>query len=244
MEPFQIDFVYQHSEEKDLEDFLSELQDEIGGERKPYSSRRGAIDLLTVLSIVVTCVIFPTLQSAVQKYLDGLLGFDGLKDLGEAHRKQIVIFFQTIENKIHELIRAVQKKQLSITTSFTFEQKEEAFAIEIPTKFGNIYVVLNHKHISPTLLEKLPRSVVVAIRYLHENPPLEEAICFQLYYDVLSQNWIYLFAPTTQSFGYYIDRYIDLQTQQIKLVSSRSEFIELFQPASEDELKFIISPFR
>ena len=154
------------------------------------------------------------------------------------------MWLHAIENKIHKLIGSVQKEQLSIRRLFTFEQKEEAFTIEIPTKFGNIYVVLNHKNISPTLLEKLPRAVVAAIRYLHENPPLEGAICFQLYYDVLSQNWIYLFAPTTQSFGHYIDRYIDLQTQQIKLVSSRSEFIELFQPTSEDELKFIISPFR
>jgi hypothetical protein len=67
MEPFQINFVYQQSEEKDLEDFLSELQDEVGGERNPYYSRHGAIDLVAFLSIVATFVIVPTLQSAVQK---------------------------------------------------------------------------------------------------------------------------------------------------------------------------------
>lgn len=244
MEPFQINFVYQQSGEKDLEAFLSELQDEVGGERNPYSSRKGAIDLVTFLSIVATFVIVPTLQSAVQKYLEGLLDFDGLKDLGEAHRKQIFIWFQRIGNEVLRLVRAVQEKQLLIRKPFTFQQKEEALALEIPTKFGNTYIVLNHKYISSTLLENLPRAVVTAIRYLHENLPLEEAIVFQLYYDASSQDWIYLFAPTTQGFGHYIDRYIDLRTQQIKLVSSRSEFIKLFQPASEDELKFIISPFR
>ena len=244
MEPIQIDFVYQQSEEEDLENFLSELQDEVGGERNPYSSRRGAICLVTFLSIVATFIIVPTVQSAVQKYLEGLLNFDGLKDLGEAHRKQVAIWFQKIGNEVRRLVRSVQENQFLIRKRFTFQQKEEALALEIPTKFGSIYIVLNHEYTSPTLLENLPKAVVAAIRYLHEHPPLEESIVFQLYFDTSSQEWIYLFAPTTQGFGHYVDRYIDLRTQQIKLVSSRSEFIELFQPVPDDELKFIISPFR
>ena len=245
MEVFQINYVYRQSEERDLEDFLPELQDEVSGEITPYISGRGVFDLVTFLSISVTFVVIPhILTPVVSKYLEGLLDFDTVKDLGKAHREQIAKWFRRIGIEIHGLVRAIQEKQISTGKSFTFQKKKEALALEISTKFGSIYIVLNHKHISPTLLENLPRAVVKAIRYLHENPPLEQAIGFQLYYDALSQDWIYLFAPTTQGFGYYVDRYIDLRTQQIKLISSRSEFIKLFQPASEDELKFLISPFR
>ncbi|URD51261.1 hypothetical protein [Chroococcidiopsis sp. CCNUC1] len=244
MEFLQIEYVYQHSEEQDLEAFLTELQNEVGGERSPYYSRGGAIDLVAFFGVVVAFVIAPTLQSAAQKYLEGLLNLDELKNLGEGHRKQIFRWFQEIETRVYRLIRTIQAKQFLISRTFTFQQKEEALVLEVPTKFGTIYVVLNHKHISPTLLENLPRGIVAAIRYLHENSLLEEGIAFQLYFDVASQEWVYLFAPSIEGFSHYIDRYVDLRDQQIKQISSQSEFMRLFQPASEDEFKFLVSPFR
>jgi len=244
MNPLHIKYVYQSSEEKDLEDFLTVLQYKLGGERSPYSSRRGGIDLVAFFGMVVAFVIAPTLQSAVQKYLEGLLNFDELTNIGKGNRKVIFRWFNQIETGACELIKTIQEQQFLINKSFTFQQKEEALALEIPTGFGTLYVVLNHSNIYPTLLENLPIGIVAAIRYIHENSWLEKTIVFQLYFDVASQEWVYLFAPSIKGLGYHVDRYVDLRNQQTKQISSQSEFITLFQPASEDEFKFLVSPFR
>jgi hypothetical protein len=244
MKSLYIKYEYQIAEEKYLEDFLTELQKEVGGENSSYSSRRGAIDLVAFLGIVLTFAIVPTLQSAVQKYLEGLFSLDELKGLGEGHRKQILRWFQELETNVSRLIKAIQAGRARINKNFTFQQKEEALVLEIPTRFGTIYIVLNHKHMSPTLLENLPRGVVAAIRYLHEGSRLDGAIAFQLYYDATSQEWVYLFAPSSDGFGHHIDRYVDLRNREVMQVSSQLEFMRLFRPASEDEFKFLVSPFR
>jgi hypothetical protein len=244
MKSLHIKYEYQIAEEKALEDFLTELQNEVGGEKSPYSSRRGAIDLVAFLGIVFAFVIAPALQSAVQKYSEGLFSLDELKTLGEGHRKQIFRWFQELENKVYRLIKAIQAGRARINKNFTFHQKEEALVLEIPTRFGTMYIVLNHKHMSPTLLENLPRGVVAAIRFLHEGSRLDNAFAFQLYYDDTSQEWVYLFAPSSEGLGHHIDRYVDLRNREVTQVSSQLEFMRLFRPASEDEFKFIISPFR
>ena len=244
MELLHISYVFQASEEKDLNDFLAELQTDVGGNKSPYSFRKGAIDLVSFLGIVVAFAIVPTLQSAIQKYLEGLLSLDDLKNLGEDNRKQIFRWLQNIEYRVSRLVREIQAKQFLIKKTFAFQRKEEALALEIPTKFGTIYIVLNHKYASPAILENLPSGLIAAIRYLHENPSLEEAVVFQLYYDINSQQWAYLFAPSLYGLGRHIDRYVDLRTQEVKQISSQSEFARLFQPASEDEFKYLVSPFR
>ena len=65
MEVFQINYVYRQSEERDLEDFLPELQDEVSGEITPYISGRGVFDLVTFLSISVTFVVIPHILTPV-----------------------------------------------------------------------------------------------------------------------------------------------------------------------------------
>jgi hypothetical protein len=97
---------------------------------------------------------------------------------------------------------------------------------------------------SHALLENLTKGAVAAIRYLHETSPLEDTLAFQLFFDATSCEWVYLFVPSSEGFGHHINRYVDLRNQEVRQVSSQSEFLRLFQPASEDELKFLVSPFR
>jgi hypothetical protein len=157
MEPVHITYTYQISDEKDLEDFLAELKNELGGERSPYSSSKGAIDLVAFLGIVATFVIVPTLQSAVQKYLEGFFNLDDLNNTGEDHRKQVFQWFQDVESQVSSVIRTIQAKLSRINKVFIFQQKEEALVLEIPTKFGKIYIVLNHKGTSKNRRKCLTR---------------------------------------------------------------------------------------
>jgi hypothetical protein len=244
MQQIQINYVYRQSEEKELEAFLSSLQNEVGGEREPYGSRKGALDLVTFLELAIVFTAGIALRPVVQKYFEGLLNADALKKLGEEHRKQIVEWFVEFENSLSELIKAVHSNLALIHTSFTFRGKEEALVLEIPTGAGTLYVVLNHKNISPILLKNLPKGIVSAIRFLHETGFSDRTIAFQLYYDKEAKGWIYLFAPSMKGFGDYIDRYVDLRDGQIKFISSPQAFSKLFQPSAEDEFKFLVSPFR
>jgi hypothetical protein len=244
MQSLEINYVYRQSKEKDLEAFLSGLQNEVGGEREPYGSRKGALDLVSFLELAVVFTAGIALRPVVQKYFEGLLNADALKKLGEEHRKQLVEWFVECENSLLELIQAVQSSLALIHTSFTFRGKEEALVLEVPTGAGTLYVVLNHKNISPVLLKNLPKGIVSAIRFLYETGFPDRTIAFQLYYDREAKEWIYLFAPSMEGFGNYIDRYVDLRDGQVKFISSPQDFSRLFQPSVEDEFKFLVSPFR
>jgi len=63
-------------------------------------------------------------------------------------------------------------------------------------------------------------------------------------YDDATEEWLYLFAPSTKGFGSYIDRYADLRNNRVEFIASSREFNTLFRPAVEDEFKFLVSPFR
>lgn len=244
MQSLEINFVYRKSEEDDLDAFLSNVQNEVGGDRKPYFSKHGALDLVSFLEISIILIAGVSLRPVIQKYFEGLLNADSLKKLGEEHRKQIAAWFAEVEDSLSKMVDAVHSHLSLIHTSFTFHGKEEAITLEIPTDAGSLYVVLNHKNVSPILLKNLPKGIVSAIRFIYESGFRDETVAFQLYYDRESQEWAYLFAPSIQGFGNYIDRYVDLRNNRIESVSSPLEFSKLFQPSVEDEFKFLVSPFR
>ena len=66
----------------------------------------------------------------------------------------------------------------------------------------------------------------------------------QLFFDFESGSWRYLFIPTNEAFGHHIDRYMNLENGKTLLLSSNQQFIERFGPSVEDQLKFLVSPFR
>jgi len=81
-----------------------------------------------------------------------------------------------------------------------------------------------------------------ALMFLNQYELPELKIC-QLYFDLRSRTWKYLFIPTSYGFGRWIDRYVDLDDEEIHIVSSQEEFIELFNLSSVDKYKFIINPY-
>lgn len=244
MQLFDVSFSYSRSEETDLDAFLSALENDIGGERSPYFAKSGALDLISILQVSAGFIAGVSLKPVIQKYFEGLLDADGLKKLGEEHRQQILEWFSELETALSNVINAVHSNLHLIHTSFTFSGREQAITLDLPTDFGTLYIVLNHSNLSPKLLKNLPNAIVSAIRFIYEIGFPDPTQAFQLYHDDATQEWPYLFAPTTNGFGNYIDRYADLRDNRIELIPSYSEFNRLFRPAVEDEFKFLVSPFR
>jgi hypothetical protein len=243
MQPLEIRLGYRRSEEADLEAFLSALEGETGGERTPHFAKSGALDLVSFVEISAIFVVGVSLKPVVQKYFEGLLNADGLKRLGEDHRRQIVEWFDEVESALSNVVSAVHANLHLIHTSFTLPGREEALTLEVPTDQGNLYVVLNHKHLSPTLLKNVPRGIVSAIRFIYEIGFRDETVAFQLYYDEETEDWPYLFAPSKEGFGNHIDRYVDLRDNRVEFISSALDFDRLFRPTVEDEFKFLVAPF-
>jgi hypothetical protein len=244
MQTLELTYVYSNSEEKQLESLLVNLETEIGGSRKPFSTRAGAIDIVSFLELVVAFIAGAAAQPLLEKYFDGLFNADRLKKLGEHHRKEITEWLLKLENDFSRLLDALHSNLQLLHASFTFDGKEEAIVLEIPTYSGTLYVILNHKEMSPRLISSLPKGILSSLRFLCEEGFSERVVAFQLYYDRQSEQWVYLLAPTVEGFGNYIDRYVDLRDGEIRYIDSQADFIRKFCPVPDDTYKFLVSPFR
>lgn len=238
-------YSYSSRDEENLEPMLSQLERELGGERKPYFMRAGALDLLTVLEIIVSFTAGAALQPVISKYFEGLLNGDGLKNLGENHRQKILTWLAALESDIGQIIRVTHHLlDADLTFEPVFEGDEQAITLKIYLGPTTLHVVLNHSTCSRRLLLDLPRAIVTALKYLVEQSVPEETVAVQLYFDHSSQKWKYLFVPSPMGYGGWIDRYVDLDTQEMRHIGSRQEFLEFFNPDPRDRHKFLIDPFR
>jgi len=239
----QIEYVYGKYEEANLLPILKMLETEIGGKRKPYGMRGGAIDLVTFLEIVISFVAGVAIRPVISKYFEGFFNADALKKLGEKHRQQIINWSTKLQDDIEIIIKAFERAYKT-TVPITFQGKPEAVAICIHLGLSSFHIVLNHENVSPKLMRNLPKGVILALRYLAESSIPKDATALQLYFDKTSHSWKYLFMPTPQAFGRWIDRYVDLDTGQVVRITSQKEFIDKFKPSDNDQYKFLVDPFR
>jgi len=241
MDTLRITYSYSTSDERKLEPLLVELEQELGGERRPYYMRAGALDLVTVLELVVSV----TVAVPVSKYFEGLFLGDKAQSLGQKHREQILGWFSRLSSEIEHVVQVGQLllKSRFVDVSLSIGG-DGAIAIVVPIDSVYLYAVLNHTGISKEVEHNLSKGLINAIKFLLTHPVPEDSIVLQLYFDKISKRWKYLLVPTPQMFGRWIDRYIDLDTEQVQFVRSREQFFEIFRPESHDEYKFLISPFR
>jgi hypothetical protein len=239
MDRFEIKYSYRGGNESTLATFLEELEKKVGGRREPYYAKGGAIDLVSFLEITVS---FITSQLA-KKYVKGFFGADTIQKMAENHRKQVLSFLQDLEVKLYELMINIEDAKIFLGSKFEFNSKEKALVIEFYLPAGALHVVVNHAAMSPITIKNLPAGILSAIQFLAENQLEDEQGIYQLYFND-KHEWNYLFAPTTEGFGRYIDRIIDLRSQTVHKISSIEEFVSLVSPHPDDELKFLVSPFR
>ncbi|MCW3988819.1 MAG: hypothetical protein NWE88_01940 [Candidatus Bathyarchaeota archaeon] len=194
----------------------------------------GAIDLVTILELVFFGFFLGTVTA---NYFEGFFGLNKFEEMGEGHRKELLAFFRALASDTSIIIRSFNKSKLD------FRANNKAVSLTIHFKNIPCYIVLNHANCTSQILSKLPRDLIKLVRYLGENQIPEDIISMQLYFDTVLMRWKYLFIPSRESYGNYIDRYIDLIDGKIYPVFSEDDFLTRFNPPTEDSLKFIITHF-
>ena len=238
-----IEYSFADSNSARLDAVLAELEKEIGGKRAPCRIRGGAIDVVTFLEITLTWVVSTTLSQLFKKYIEGLLDADSVKKMGESHRAELKNWYSTVESQINSIVDSVERVR-SITPIFTFQDHEECLALVFGLPNGaSCYVVLNHPRMSSAMLKRIPQAVVNTLRYAIEDGLPADVRSAQSYYDRDTDSWPYLFIPTIDGFGSFVDRYVDLESRHVHTLLSADEFLLKFSPDEGERLQFVTSPW-
>lgn len=195
---------------------------------RTYKTRFGAIDLVTVLAASLSCIV----KTGLQSFVKGFVGEDWLKALGAKARSELIKELKNTKYFIKAYYDCFIRNEPNI---------EQAYVITENIGDITLFVVLNHYQMTDILLDKLPQALVetygkISLGYLD----IESKIC-QLFPDFGRNEWRYLFSPTFSGFGNFVDRYYDLNSNEVILITSKEEFINRFDLKEEDKYKLIIS---
>ncbi len=235
---------YSQQDGERFEPFLAELEAQFGGKRVPWSIRGGAIDIVTVFEVVVgwKAVSFVA-KTIVGKYLDGLLNTDAIKKAGANHRQEIISLSKSAITTLRDLCN---KLSVMVQNGLDGIALNSDLAVTLIFQIEDLscYVTVNQRGLKNLAVSFIPEAIdrVVQLKSIGFIP--HDAHTSQLFFDSDSGSWRYLFIPTNEGFGKYIDRYVNLENGEISSLSGNQEFIERFSPSHEDKLKFLISPFR
>lgn len=235
-------YSYNYRDEQDIEPLIAKIEKEFGGVRAPYDRSYGAIDIVALVTITATFLTASAFQVLVDKYFEGFLNAEGVVKLGEKHRQQIERWFSEVKKEVELASNSLEPLRNSHTIGVL--GNEEATLLAMPLGDKVLYVVLNHVACTPEILSNLPQGLINALRLAVENQLPEDSNLLQLYFDKTSKHWKFLFAPKMETYGRWIDRYVNLETRKVHTLKSRKEFLEIFRPDSKDEFKFLLSPFR
>jgi hypothetical protein len=206
----------------ELEQLISLSREHGDVEVQKRGSGSGALDLLNYIEIKL-----------FDELIKGLFGADYLKGLGSTVFKSI----------IHE-VSAIGDYYASIYKIFIkgLEPKSRSIAIVEEFEGHTIYAVLNYSQFSEKLARDLAEAIVKTFSLISSKRMiLESPKVLQLYPNFSTQTWDYVFAPTTQAYGKFIDRYYDFKDDEIHIVHTAEEFLDLFNVSDLDEYRFIIS---
>ena len=159
----------------------------------------------------------------------GSIDFLSIFDLIFNHLDEIVSLA-----KFGELIRSYYKIFVK-----NKENKNRAYSLWFPVNDKTILVAINHSKMTDELLSHLPQALLKVFEKINL---FETKIC-QLYPDFGIDEWRYLFIPTDEAFGNFVNLYYDLKEDKIYQVKSKQEFIKKFRLIEDDKYKLIISPF-
>lgn len=239
-----VSYKYYSGDEAALDEYLKLFEDVVGGNRQPHWGRVGGIDLVTFLEIVISFTAGVTITPLLKKYFEGLLNADELKNLGSKHRAEIRDWFKKVEDNIRKLIAPIIEDQKPSIFHTNFHIEGKALALRVHFRDVECFIVLNHATISKSLLDSVPQAVTKVINYLITHGVPEDTHVIQIYYDIESEEWRYLFMPTSQGFGSFIDRYVDFKTGELININRSDDFVKTFLPSVEDRLKFLVDSER
>ncbi|MFA4987113.1 MAG: hypothetical protein WC712_11045 [Candidatus Brocadiia bacterium] len=241
---FTVEYAYSSRNSVILDAALTALQKEIGGHRRPWGLRSGALDLVTFLELTLIFVASNTLPEYVKSYLAGLMGVEEAKKLGEKHRGKILPWLDEVRQRLQLFVASAEKRFREGLEAGEFEGTEMPIAICIELGQHPCFIVLNGRHVTHNSLERLSHDIVRMFRYIAEVGLPEESTVLQLCLDPVSQDWRYLLVPSHRAFGQYVDRIIDLSTNRLFAIHSAKEFVELLDVSQADRYQYLVNPFR
>jgi hypothetical protein len=169
----------------------------------------------------------------VEEFLKGLLGADYLKQFGKGLLDAVIRDIGALSNYYYSFYKVFIKNQKFNPKSISIKEDFEGYTI---------YAVLNASRMTEKLTKDLAGALVKTFALISSKDLItEHPQILQLYPNFSTETWDYIFTPTTQAYGKFIDRYYDLKDNQYHFVASAEEFIDLFNVSSLDEYKFIIS---
>lgn len=228
-----IKFTYKQSLDfsEQEQEFLLNGSNSFGSvEIKKYSSRSGALDLV---SIVEVCLTFMVLTN-IQAFTKGFIGENWFKNLGEKTRQELISEILLAKDFIKTYFNVFVRNKTN---------RQEAFVISEIIGTTTLYVVINHFNMTDELIDKLPKALVETYGKISLDYIVAESKTCQLYPDFENNEWRYLFTPTYVAFGNYVDKYYDLKENRVFQINSKQEFVDRFDLIDEDKYKFIINSF-
>ena len=196
-----------------------------------YSSRFGAIDLITFIEFSIYYIVLVNLKA----FIKGFIGEDWFKSIGKQSRLSIGKELNNIRLFLIDYYNCFVLNKPDVN---------EAFTITEDIGDTRLYVVINHSRMTQKLIERLPEAIVEIYGRISLELIIVEGKTCQLYPDFEKEEWRYLFIPTYQGFGNFVDKYFDLELNKELILKTKTEFIDKFQISIEDECKLIINPYR
>lgn len=85
-----------------------------------------------------------------------------------------------------------------------------------------------HDDYAECSINAIPTALIKADSFFRKYGIPEDARLMQIFQDPETKKWKYLFLPSTEAFGSYIDRIVDLDTFELFRPADQKEFIEYF----------------
>lgn len=197
-------------------------------EIKTYSSRSGALDLVSIIETTLTFAVLTNLQA----FTKGFIGEDWFKKLGVKARIELESELNQTKNFLKAYYDVFIRNEQNL---------QEAFVISETIGEVTLFVVINHYNMTDELLDKLPKALVDTYGKISLGHIEVESKTCQLYPDFKNNEWRYLFTPTFSAFGNYVDKYYDFKFSRMVQINSKREFIDRFELTEEDKYKVIIN---
>jgi len=200
-----------------------------------WGIRFGAIDILTSVEIVLGYALVKALMKPIAEgYVKGFVNEPLFEKIGIRHRLAIKKEIKQIKNFLKAFYEVFIVKKTT---------ESESIALVEYIEDCTLFVTLNSYQISEKLINNLAEALVKTFALVSlKIIDVEHPKVIQLYPNFESQEWDYLFVPTVNAFGKFIDRYYCFSEEKMHSIFSANDFIEKFQITDMDDYKFIINP--
>jgi hypothetical protein len=164
--------------------FISDKSQNFGSvEIKTYTSKQGALDLVSIIETTLTFAVLTNLNA----FAKGFIGEDWFKNLGQITRQEL----ESEMIQARKFIKAYYEVFVKNN-----DNTQEAFVISETIGEVTLFVVINHYQMTEELLDKLPQALVDCYGKISLGHIKVDSNTCQLFPDFANNKWRYLFNPS------------------------------------------------